>query len=688
MRLESAYTQKENLMKMFKIGFLAASILTTLLAYPAHAGLSEYLEKKDLEGKLKKEIANLDINFSADLGDIDLAQGLNLSAKYKYDVEASYQDQFYTRIDKWDLKASINVGDIVENFVEMPLSFSVNRENSFFFVRQFKNKKDALKALPYTPAKLPLTAELALKNLDAGDFVSIPANLNVAIQARASTTVVAPVVVNANAGIYYVLSGEFIVQVFKIDDTHVRLKIISTRGYNRGVNAGAGLSFKLFGMRILDRQIDRLFDRDLVQMGYSINPGAQFIADYVFDLKDTETKDAYDQILKTTLKFKDVVVLNKLDDASELKDKLISSFEKAEAIFETDKVKEPKNRRVSRIFKGFNDFKGNTKKIKLALLLTSYAKDNAYTENKVTFIDKNENNLEFFYPTYSKYIETKFGKWIFDLKDQSFQNNFGLIPRLNAEDTKMKNPDFGLSFERRDKLFSAIEQRLVQKFMVGQIPAELAKTIDLSEWKSGVDKTDSRIFFQMILKSQGFNYLRGLSQEELTKRLIAYTLEKKKLHVLDNSETPWQKLKDFLFINKFIKDARLKELGHELYTILKNEDANSEIMLKKLVKLNDHGIFDKIGVGFLISLLPQDQLKDLIYLKIEMTAKNLKPVTYEFGRLNYAALYKELTDVQTRISNRSYDLRVTDQDHEMENTDVDQDSDESLPGAEEILGLN
>ena len=658
-------------MKNLNSYFILALILTTIFSLEAHAGLSDYLEKKDIQGKFQKEIANLDIDFTADLVDLDLVSGLNLSAKYKYDVEASYQDQYYTRVDKWDLKTSVNVGDIVDNFVELPFSFSMNRENSVFFVRQFKQKKEAIKALPYTPKKLPLTAELALKNLEAGDFVSIPANLNIAIEARANTATTTPVVLSANAGVYYVLTGEFIVQVFKIDEFHVRLKIISTRGYNRGVNGGAGLSFKLFGLRIIDRQIDRLFDRDLVQLGYVINPGAQFIADYIFNLKDEETKDAYDQILKTTLKFKDVVVINKLDDASELKDKLISSFEKAEKIFEADKKKEPKDRRISRIFKGFNDFKGNTKKIKLALLLTSFSKDNAYAENKITFIDKNENNLEFFYPTYSKYIETKFGKWIFDLKDQSFQNNFGLIPRLNAEDTKTKNPDFGLSFERRDKLFSSIEQRIVEKFMTGQIPTEVGKKVNLEEWKSGVDKTDSRIFFQLIVKAQGFDYLKNISEEELTQKLVSYALEKKKLHVLDNSETPWSHLKDFLFIEKFIKDARLKDLGHELFNILKNEENNSEIMLKNLVKLNDHGIFDKIGVGFLISLLPKDQLQDLIYLKIEMSAKKLKSVAYEFGRLNYRALYKELTEVQSRISNRSYDLRVTDLDHDMENSDAD-----------------
>lgn len=678
-------------MKQFKLVLLLASILTVSFAQNSHAGsIGEFLEKKEIQSKIREEVADLDINFSADLGDVDLIQGLNVAAKYRYEVEASYQDQYYTRIDKWDLKANINVGDVVNNFVELPFSFSVNRQNSFFFVRQFKEKKEAVKALPYSPKKLPLSAELALKNLEPGDFVSLPASLNIAVSATASTATVTPVVLSANASVYWVLSGEFIIQVFKVDDTHVRLKMISRRGYDRGASVGAGLSFKFFGIRVLDRQIDRLFDRDLAQMGYVINPGAQFIVDYVFDLKNPEAQAAYDQILKSTLKFKDVVVINKLD-ASDLKDKLVSSFEKAEKLFEADKNLETKDRRVSRIFKGFSDYKGSTEKLKFALLFTSFNKDKAYTESKVTFIDKNENNLEFYYPTYSKYIETKFGKWIFDLKDQSFQNNFGLIPRLNAENTKAKNPDFGLTFERKDKFLSEAEQRAVEKFMIGQIPKSFGSKINIGEWKSGVSKKDARIYFQLVLKAQGFDYLKNFSREEMTKRLIAYSVEKRKLHVLDNSETGWDKLKDFLFINRFIKEERLQGLANELYEILQNKENDSEIMLKRLVQLNQHGIFDKIGVGFLISLLPEKSLHNLIYLKVEMTAKDLSPVGYEYGKLNYRALYNELTRIQSRISDRSYDLRVTDTDHEMESTDTSStvhDTGDSDTVLDDILGLN
>ena len=409
---------------------------------------------------------------------------------------------------------------------------------------------------------------------------------------------------------------------------------------------------------------------ELAQYGLVYNPGAQFILDYVFDLKHEESKAAYNQILNNTLKFKDTVVFNKIESANELKDKLITSFDKAEKIFEADRALPPKERRVSRIFKGLNDFTGTTKKVKLSIVLASYKKDRAFTDSKVTYIDKNENNLEFYYPSYSKYIEGKIGKGLVELKDESYQNNFGLIPRFNSEDVSHRNPDFGVTFERRDKFFSDAEQKIIRRFMSGQIPTKFDSVIDYGPWKNYENKSDTRIFFQLVLKAEGFNYLKEISADELYKRLTAYTEAKRDFHNVEDGTSEWQKLKDFLLVERIIREDRLKSLAKDLSEILSDTTQNSEAKLRRLVKLNESGIFNKIGVGFLISLLPQDKLEELIYLKLEMAGQKIKPVQFEYGKLNYRALYNELTIIQSRIANRSYDLRITEQDNSLESTDI------------------
>jgi len=649
-------------------------LLFSFISPNSHAAkLEDSLEKKEIFKTIRDSIADQDIKFGTDIGGIEILKGINFSTRYNYDVQDSYIDKYFTRIDKWDIKAEVKIGDTLKDLIDVPFSFSINRSNSFLFVRQFPTKFEAIKALPFAPNKLPLNSRLAIKNLEVGEFVSMPANLNVAIGVNTSASIDTPVVLEAKASVKIILSGEFDIQIFRLDPTHVRLKLITKEGRSAGADASVGANFKFFGLKLLDKQIDRLFDRDLAQIGYAYNPGAQFIIDYVFDLSNPEAQIAYDQILSTTFKLKDLIVATNFD-AKELKNKLISSYEKADELFAADLKLEPKNRRIHRVFKGFNNHSGHTNHLKLGLLFTSYTNNRTYTESNVTFIDKNEKELTFFYPTYSKYIETHLGnKQLYDIKDLSFQNNFGLIPRIKTDNSKMAEPELGFTFERKDTTFTSHEQTVIHKFILAQAPSVITDKIDLSEWDNGEKKHGSNIFFQLVLKSQGFEYLKNLSVEELQKKILIYAKKNKDDLEMNDADDEFKahKFFDFLLLNRYFEKEKLLKLAKSLSGILKNSNNNSEEMIKKLVELNEVGSFDKIGVGFLISLLPEDKIQDLVYLKINLHSKDARPVTAEVGTLNYPALYKELTELQSRLSSRSYDLRLSDRDRNMGDLDIE-----------------
>lgn len=645
--------------------------------------LSEILDEQRIHNQLERDLLKLDLEFDQSLLNINIVDGINLSTKYHYEVNPSYQDQFYTRIDKYDLDANINPGTLLKGQIDMPFGFGISRNSSFLFVRQFQSKIDALKAIPYGPQKLPLNAKHALE-LNVGDFVSIPANLNYVFSVGVSSaTLPTPLVVDANASAYFVVSGEFTIQVFKLDENHVRVKLISTRGLTGGVNSNMSFGLTAFGFKIVgqsnvDRLLDQsaqrlvesIVDKDLLQFGMNYNPGANFIADYVFDLTDTEAQAAYNQILSSAYKLKDVVVTDRLLSAKNLQDKLITTTDLADKIFDKEISKKNNQMKVMRIFKGFNNFKSTTDHLKLAFLIASYNRDITYTENKLTFTDKNENSMEFFYPTFSKYWETNFGKWIFNLKDQSNKSYFGLIPRFNSEDADLRDPDLGVTFERRDKIFASYEQSSVERYMIGQLPNVITKGINLDEWKNGDKKLDSRVFFQLILKSQGFKYLRLYTEEEFRDRLIKYSMAKKQIHIITRPpesatfENPSPNNPNIL------ENLEIKTISTLLYHALHDAENVSEKTLTKIIKLNQIPLFENVGIGFLISLLPEEKLNDLIYIKLEMIAKDVHALKAEYGKLNYKSLYNEINTVQSRLSNRSYDLRLTPEDIQIENSDT------------------
>ena len=119
-------------------------------------------------------------------------------------------------------------------------------------------------------------------------------------------------------------------------------------------------------------------------------------------------------------------------------------------------------------------------------------------------------------------------------------------------------------------------------------------------------------------------------------------------------------------INDYMERGEILAITNVLYNALHDSANVSENTLVKLLKLNEIPLFSNIGMGFLISLLPESSLEDFIYIKMDMIAKDVEPITAEFGKLNFKALYNEITTLQSRLSNRTYDLRISEDDLQME----------------------
>lgn len=680
-----------------------------LLSINLHAfEVEDLLDRKEVKEKIAKELAKLDIKFSVSLLDKDILEGANISSEYNYEVEPSYQDKFYTRTDKWNLDFNIDAGTIIKDHLELPFGFNVKRDSNFIFVRQFPNKKSALGANAYYPNKLPINAERALK-LKTSDFVAIPATLNLAFTKGISTAGITDIALTkAEAGAFFVVSGEFTIQIYKLDEKHVRLKMISNRNINGGLGGGIKSEVQISGFKIFAsdpvgtnsdnngfgaradaqlkkqtiRLIDRIIDRELFNFGINYTPGASYIADYIFDLTDEEAKAAYNQILSNCYKLKGIVVIDNFLNAKDLSNNLYTTTSKADKIAARDRTLPIENRKVIRIFKGFNNYKSFNRGFKIGALFASYRHNTSYVENKLSLMDKFDHTLEFFYPNITKYYETKFAKGIFELKDQDNKVFFGLIPRQDSENIDYRAPDIGLTYERKDKIFKHSEFKKIRNYMMNQIPEKFMKQIDFNKWSNDNRKIDSRVFFQVVLKAQGFNYLKLYTQKELYVALFNYLKNKKLLHI--NSDGP-DEVQTRIFNDRFdsdinpenydpkdnvlpniVESSEIFAITSLLYHALNDSNKVSEKTLTEIVKLNEIPLFLNVGLGFLVSLLPEDKLDQFVYVKLDMSAAETEGINKEFGTLNYNTLYKEINIIQSRLNNRSYDLRITKDDLEME----------------------
>lgn len=631
---------------------LIKSILLFSILQLNHAGLKDFLEPSKIKQKIVDEVASLDIGFDVKLLDLKAFEGLGISSKYKYEVEPSYKDNYYTRIDKWNLNFAIRPGDFVKNY-ELPISLNIDSGSEIMFVRQFKNQKEALLAKPYTPKRIPFKAKWAIKNLAPGDFVSIPARLNIAVNASVDTNEGV-----FSGGVYsqYLLSGEFQIHLFRMKDQKIRMRLIAHR--KRSTSGGVNLKadFKIFGMKLVDKQIKKLIDLNLLKMGISKERGDLFMLDYIFDLKDQNAKVAYDSVMASALKFKKLKVLNPFLGNKDLKDSLIADLTQAENLFKADKEK--KQRRVDRVFKGLNKYDRKTSNIKLGFNLIRFDRKTSYTENHISHFDKNENQSNYFYPTYSKHKQRKF-LWGFSKYSRNFSVS-ALLP-TNDQGEVQELSDYGTSMDIREKRVWGWEQKQAKRELERAVGSKIFSKISFNEWEDEKKRYNTRFFYQIFFHKRALQSWSQFSLDQLSNKLEAY-LESIPLPAVHNNndddfdEATWQEE------NRY----SLKKMTKKLYEIFQAPNNHKEFKesILKLLKLRKNRAFETIGNGFLISLLPQKSLVDEVYVSFRWSAKDTKAIDFNYGNNPKSALYHELEYVQSILNDRSYDLNLNEKEVE------------------------
>ena len=645
----------KNIMIILALGLVFLSPVT-------EAKLTDLLEPTKVEQRVRQEFADLDINFNVNLLELELFEGLGLSSRYRYEVEPSYEKGLHARIDKWQIKVDLNPGDLLGSSFDSPLYFNMNRNAEVFFVRQFKSKKKAITALPYTLKQLPIKAEYALKNLAPGDFVSMPTSMSIVVGAKASSATLGGTIgVDASANVYYVLSGDFLIHVYRMKDNKVRLKLFANRGRTAGTSAEIEGSSNLFGVKIADKIVESVFELDFAELTGEKTKGRQFIVDYIFDLNNQKAREAYDNILSSSLKFKDVVAIGQHLGKKPLSKVLLSTYEAADELFKADFKAGVTSPRVDRVFKGFNNYQQDKVKLKLGLIIAKLGSGRSFTENNISFEDKLGKTHHFFYPVQSKTYEQKLRLGFIKTKESHTKSYFGLVP-TGVEDNGSKFSDFGLRYERADKYFRNDEQAGVREFMASNLPNEVFEQIDFKDWDDFSGKKDSRVFYQIVLKASAFDALPKLSKEQLKASIYAYA--KTKTHYAGNPlDWTWDRLTDLVTTETITKRWRLSKLSNKIHKILYAENLSGKARVNKLMELRNNNAFRELGIGFIMSLIPREGLENHLQVKLELSAQDKEKVEFVYGNQDLSELYHQLQHVQNAINNRSYDLRLNSQDN-------------------------
>lgn len=633
------------------------------------SGFKRHLVKTKLGKKIVDKIADVDVKFSLKLFNLDLYEGVGISSKYRYEVEPSYVDNYYTRVDTWNLNSNIRPGDILSE-EPLPFGLSMEKGEEVHFVRQFKSKSKALKALPYNFKHFPYNSEQIISKLNPGDFVAIPAHLNLVIGRGLgmlsdilSGTVGEYYGFNAGLNAHYLLSGKFQLHVFKMANNRVRIRVLAQRQQKGSIAAhaeigflGTGLDF--FLIKIVDRQIRKWTRIQLSKSSVEKEYGRIFLADYVFNLNNSEAREALDGILASQFKFRETEIINPLKDNDKpISEKMVHDLSLIEDIVYADKALENNSRRINRLYRGESIYNRHSNNLEIGIKIIQYGRKFHRTENFLSYLNEDNQKDYYLYPTFTRYKEFEALFGIF--KHSNTHTVYGLFP-ANSSGEPTNFGEWGTTWEFRSKRFGADDQERIINFVDQNLPASIVQKIPWGEWKTIQFRENARMRFHVIFEKYAFDQIANYDLFELFEKFnefkesIPEMPESKRRRAagprnqFETGPTDW-----------FEENRRqIAEMLEGIYLVSRDEIPAMERMrgLEELLKEND--VFRLLGTGYLMSLLNEDSQQKGTYVQFELYAEKTKAIRFQHGGQANARLRELLMYINNVLNNRNFDIRM------------------------------
>jgi hypothetical protein len=603
------------------------------------------LKRKTVIGKIRDAVASLDVSLKADLLEAEIFEGVNAALRYRYEFEPSYKGDYHLRMDRWTLDTDVNVGDMVKQAArDFKIGLNLKRGTEVLFVRAFKQKSEAIRAIPYPFWNLPFNAEDISEKLEIGDFVSFTAAMNVVVSASTLPLSVNPVQLST----HYLVSGDFQVHLFRKNKDQVVLKLIALRKKEKAFSVSAGLAsgYKILGLRVVDRRIESWTNfSEMFKLSESSTKSNLLMVDYMLDLRDSRVRNAYDGLISSMYE------LN-----TELTDKLISDITPFETIYATERLRANNLRTIDRNFKGKNDVDENSKTgFRFGAFLFRFARDVEYTENALTSVDQNEVTNYFRLHTFQR--TTTNSLWFSYYKSEGVSRSSLLFEA--DKDLKIKSvKDIVFEWDYRDKSLEEDEFMMIQNAVKQAVPPSVYGKINWGDWTTNREYGNARFLYRMVLSPKALTSVTGMDFGRIFERLNAYLLTipeptSESIDPFKDDEMRRQMRQTILDKYKF----DLLNIAHWMSQVFDLTKTHEE-RAKAFAELRFNHLFIEIGPGFMVSLLPQADLQNYVYFNIVLTADHMKPMPFEYGKVPDRKLYEAAAYIRAVLDSRDADLVI------------------------------
>ncbi len=601
-----------------------------------------------------------------------------LEAKYKCEVEPTFVHGLFFRKDTYTTKAEVNFGKQLGKNI----SFGVGPSAQLEFIRVFPDFKDALAVTPYWLPQVPVDSDTAITKLNINDSVRMVIGMNLIASVSEFNPIGAGISVGAST--HVLLSGNFLVDVFKLDEhNRFRVRLIALRNKEIAASLGVKLdgAFNIFGLKIPGSIVEKVFDNPF-EVGFQKNKMNTFLVDYIFNLEDADSKQAFNQIMTSNFNFQHIsfdqismvsqILLNQ--DPNSLQQNLLANAAKAETMYNQDLALPYLERRVDRLYKG-ESFLNNLKiYFSLGIPFLNFSTASNTTTQKLSYVDRNGDQKNFNLYTASTTTKGSFFNRAVESRTVS-KETFGatqvLTTATHSEDIQdqvsLELVDLSLQYEVKARELKVKHIKEFQTKIQTSLPDSIYQLI-LKDWSKvqstvgskntfiGFDLKFNRVAADFIANSAAFSdysKLRAAFDNYISKHPMSKNLELSTGSLSGcGSDT-----------NYFVKlDCESAYIADHLSTAFTYSNPIKE-RLDSLILLKDSILFKEVGAGFLMAHLPTDQstLAKMIYLTFKVEAEKQPTYSFQFPEnivkcskdVYYAAKYNS-----TLFSDRAVDLRA------------------------------
>ncbi len=599
-----------------------------------------------------EQLATLEPKADLDLIDLDLFPGGSAVAGYEYEVQPAYTKGLYSRTDSWlvDLKLKPeHEFNIAEGF-DGKLSAGLQQQTVATFTRFFDDPCKAMTANPYSPRRIPLKAKVALgPKFNVGDYFLFRGSAGFVASAE-----ILSLIGNSVWGVglsgSYLMEGFYQIHIVRIDQKHVRFKVVAHRGKNISASLGVGYEkdFDVFKINALNNQLEKFVNTKPVRLQANYGQSKVFMVDYVLDLTDKSVAEAFEKVLPKLNSFKNLqmtTAFRKMD----LDSNILLDLSPLEDLYKGD-YQSQRVGRIKRNLRTSSEQNAYGFGVQLGNKILGFKLDKGVSTALMSIKAEDESIQRFLLKTWERNWD---GRFLYSFLRSTREDSFSALFSSDDKFEELVPVNMVKRIQHKRNKFSYDDFQKLKSTLKKSLPPEIYKTIPFHTWPQRPKEkfVNYGLRFELLMSPESILEAPSLSADEI-KVLFKDHLKSKNLTVADFFGEESQS--DSTGISPQDQfDYSLNQMAKLLTKVLDQQiPARQRVDLVTTLRANT--LFKESGISFLMALQP-GKMKQNFHLDLDISS-NEAIIDYSFGDSELSILYKKILTIKAALDDDALDL--------------------------------